>query len=131
MEFNCWSVLDNNKIQTIFKGKEDTFISYKEKYALSQVISLFACESSRNPTTYITAPMILELAENKIKKIQDIKNHYGIEEITEEEINNHIASLFQIRDRMLNNPLYLSKYKNTNEIDNEIEHFKYLYVMSY
>lgn len=63
MEFNCWSVLDNNKIQTIFKGESKIHISYKEKYALSQVISLFACESSRNPTTYITAPMVLELAE--------------------------------------------------------------------
>jgi hypothetical protein len=127
MEYNCWDVLDNNKIQTIFKGKKEV-ISYKEKYALSQVISLFACESSRNPTTYITAPMVLELAENEIGKIQNIKNHYKIEEITTEEINNHIVDLYKIKDRMLYLQNYKCKYKTTNEIDNEIEHFKYLYV---
>jgi hypothetical protein len=65
MEYNCWDDLDNNKIKSIFKGeyKENIYFSYKEKYAFSQIISLFGCESSRNPTTYITAPMVLELAE--------------------------------------------------------------------
>lgn len=64
MEYSCWNVLNNKKIQTVFKGQYNKYSSYEENYAFSQVISLFACESSRNPTTYITAPMVLELAEH-------------------------------------------------------------------
>lgn len=64
MEYSCWNVLSNKKIQSIFKGQYSEYTSYEESHAFAQVISLFACESSRNPTTYITAPMVLELAED-------------------------------------------------------------------
>lgn len=63
MEYSCWNVLNNKKIQSVFKGQYNEHTSYEENYAFSQVVSLFACESSRNPTTYITAPMVLEVAE--------------------------------------------------------------------
>lgn len=63
MEYNCWNNIDNNKIKLLFKGQYNKDLSDKEDYAFSQIISLFTCEASRNPTTYITAPMVLELAE--------------------------------------------------------------------
>lgn len=64
MEYTCWNSIDNKKIQFIFHGKYLDNLSNKEEHAFTQVISLFATEASRNPTTYITAPMVLELAEN-------------------------------------------------------------------
>lgn len=63
MEYSCWNSVDNTKIKSLFKGQYNHYLSSKEEHAFAQIISLFGCESSRNPTTYITAPMVLELAD--------------------------------------------------------------------
>ena len=66
IDFTCFNLITNNQIQFILtngiKGNQiiiDNEISIK----MSQMISLFLCETSRNPECIFTIPMCLELAE--------------------------------------------------------------------
>ena len=109
MEYSCWDSIDNKKIQLIFYGNYSCNFSNKEEYAFKQVISLFATEASRNPTTYITAPMVLELAEVEASKIQSLI--YG------EDVANTLTDLYKQRDRIIQGAQ--NKY-TINDIENII-----------
>lgn len=77
IDFDCFDTLNNNSIKYILTNGQydkkivvDNEISYK----MSQMVSLFLCETSRNPASFITIPMILELSEwiyNLNKSIAD------------------------------------------------------------
>jgi hypothetical protein len=64
IQYTCWDGIDITKLKQALKG-EDVEIDEQEALALSQIVSLFVCESSRNPSTFLTAPMCLELAEKE------------------------------------------------------------------
>ena len=63
MEHTCWNNINKQDIKQCFYGKTIKN-SIEKEYAFSQIISLFTCEGSRNPTTFLTAPMVFELAEH-------------------------------------------------------------------
>jgi len=74
MDFSCWSNINNERIQNILGGRQQ-IKSDDESIVLAQTVSLFLCESSRNPSSFLTAPMCLELSEhlfNNPKYINDI-----------------------------------------------------------
>lgn len=62
MDFTCWKGVTNFRIQEMLKGEEVS--TNEESIALSQTLSLFLCESSRNPVSFFTAPMCFELSEH-------------------------------------------------------------------
>jgi len=64
IQYTCWDGIDITKLKKVLKGK-DAEIDEQEALSLSQIVSLFVCESSRNPSTFLTAPMCLELAEKE------------------------------------------------------------------
>ncbi|WP_425360635.1 hypothetical protein [Candidatus Tisiphia endosymbiont of Ceraclea dissimilis] len=62
MDFTCFDSINNASLQEILTVKNkniDGIVSLQ----LSQIISLFFCETSRNPSAFLTFPMCLELAE--------------------------------------------------------------------
>lgn len=63
IKYQCWEYIDNSVIKKILKGKLDQQLDYDQKISCSQIIAMIVCESSRNPTSYITAPMTLELID--------------------------------------------------------------------
>lgn len=64
IQYTCWDGIDIANLKKALKG-EDIKIDEQEALSLSQIVSLFVCESSRNPSTFLTAPMCLELAEKE------------------------------------------------------------------
>lgn len=64
IQYTCWDAIDNEKLIKILNNKR-VKVDEEEALALSQIVSLFVCESSRNPSAFLTAPMSLELAENE------------------------------------------------------------------
>jgi hypothetical protein len=109
MEYICWNSIDNKKLQLTFHGEYFDKLSNKEEYAFTQVISLFATEASRNPTTYVTAPMVLELAEVKASKIETL--------IDGEDVKDVLVDLYKQRDRIIQG--MQNKY-SINDIENMI-----------
>lgn len=115
MEYICWNSIDNKKIQLTFHGKYYDKLSNKEEYAFTQVISLFATEASRNPTTYITAPMVLELAEVKASKVENLING--------EDVTNVLADLYKQRDRIIQGMQNKCNFNDIEDIIFSIEKY--------
>jgi|GEM_PF-5031070 len=66
IDFNCFDSLTNANIQFILtNGARGTEIEISDPISrnMAQMVSLFLCETSRNPTSFITIPMCLELGE--------------------------------------------------------------------
>ena len=62
MDFTCFDSIGSVSLREILTGNNrniDGIVSLQ----LSQIISLFFCETSRNPSAFLTFPMCLELAE--------------------------------------------------------------------
>jgi len=79
MEYICWDSLSNNeRLCEILKGTSQVS-SDQEAYACSQILSLFTCETSRNPSCFITAPMTLELAEKDYIASQKKYKHLNLD----------------------------------------------------
>lgn len=88
IQYTCWDGISNERLIKVLNGKKVT-IDNQESLALSQIVSLFACESSRNPTSFLTAPMSLELAEEEFntrktkleKEIEDLESKKQIKSV--------------------------------------------------
>ena len=66
IDFECFDALDNSSIKYILtNGKSGTEIEFNNEISrqMSQMVSLFLCETSRNPASFLTIPMILEISE--------------------------------------------------------------------
>ena len=66
IDFDCFDTLNNNSIKyilTIGRCGTEIVVDNEISYKMSQMVSLFLCETSRNPASFITIPMILELSE--------------------------------------------------------------------
>ena len=50
-QYTCWDGIDITKLKQALKGEVE--IDEQEALALSQIVSLFVCESSRNPSTFL------------------------------------------------------------------------------
>ena len=74
IDYSCWNYIDNNTLKSELKGTGIYMLSYDQKIACEQIIGMLACESSRNPTTYITAPMILELIDYEYANLENEEN---------------------------------------------------------
>jgi len=82
IQYTCWDGIDILNLKEVLKV-EDIEVGEQEALALSQIVSLFVCESSRNPSTFLTAPMCLELAEKEFqsrkKKLEDKKESLSLQ----------------------------------------------------
>ena len=70
IDFSCFDSLNNEHIKYIFSnGKKGSAIEINNDISLklSQMTSLFLCETSRNPTSFLTIPMCLEISEKLYK----------------------------------------------------------------
>jgi len=88
IDFDCFNTLDNESIKYILtNGRSGTKIEVNNEVScmMSQMVSLFLCETSRNPASFITIPMCLELGEFLFESIKDneiLLAQSFIEEIT-------------------------------------------------
>lgn len=62
MDFTCFDAINNTSMKSIFIGQNQNVDDVVSVH-LSQIISIFFCESSRNPSAFLTIPMCLELAD--------------------------------------------------------------------
>ena len=64
IDFNCFDTFSNTQIKNILiDGEEEDTLDNVGSLKFSQMLSLFLCETSRNPTSFFTIPMCLELSE--------------------------------------------------------------------
>ncbi len=74
MKFTCWNNISVNDIYQFFNNSEH-LANDNESVALAQTVSLFLCESSRNPMSLLTTPLCFEMAEFWSETIyKNIKN---------------------------------------------------------
>lgn len=90
IDFSCFDTFDNNQIKSILINTKEVNIDSPESLKLSQMISLFLCETSRNPASFFTIPMCLELGEWAFNQYQNKK----IEELKEFIHKVHKKSIF-------------------------------------
>ena len=83
IKYQCWEYIDNNVLKMVFKGNLSKNLSYDKCISCSQIIAMLICESSRNPSSYFTAPMVLDLIEywinNHQRLILDMERLFSIE----------------------------------------------------
>lgn len=83
IKYQCWEYVDNSILKMILKGNLSKSLDYDECISCSQIIAMLICESSRNPASYFTAPMVLDLIEywiNNYKSlITDMERLFNIE----------------------------------------------------
>jgi hypothetical protein len=124
MEYICWDSLSNNeRLCEILKGTIQVN-SHKEAYACSQILSLFTCETSRNPSCFITAPLTLELAEKEYTSAQ--KKHKNIDrKLT---IKNFVNDNFPpVIDKAVQASRHISNLKNQEYKDEKESIFYHKY----
>ena len=51
IQYTCWDAISNAKLIKVLNNKKVT-VDEEEALALSQIVSLFVCESSRNPSAF-------------------------------------------------------------------------------
>lgn len=99
IDFSCWNGITNKRIKELLKGSDIS--NDEEGIALSQTLSLFLCEASRNPVSFITAPMCFELSEYWSDRIkQDILLFYNEKRIIKKDY-----------------PIYLNYYQNIFDLE--------------
>jgi hypothetical protein len=85
--YNHFNNIDVQELKEFFKGSQKEW-SHQQEAGISQIITFFLCETSRNPATFFTFPMCLEIAEY---------------------ISKNEAEELQIMDHLLNNAYFINK----------------------
>lgn len=81
MDFTCFDLINNQNLQSFLTGKDNSgWINNDISLCLSQLMSIFLCETSRNPSAFLTVPMCLELAE-KINSLSPVQRSVALKQI--------------------------------------------------
>lgn len=102
IKYQCWEYIDNNILKAVLKGNLSKPLEYDECISCSQIIAMLLCETSRNPVSYITAPMVLDLIQywitnykNLIPKIEKLfKLQYSIDIVSRDEYKGEFVPSF-------------------------------------
>lgn len=84
IDFSCFNTINVQDIKNVFLGKNIITKDDGKSLHLSQMISIFLCETSRNPTSFFTIPMCLEISEYIYKLIYEFKDKKTFSTIVEE-----------------------------------------------
>lgn len=72
INFSCFDKFSNTAIKNVLISPHTaSSIDNDASLKLSQMISLFLCETSRNPTAFFTIPMCLEIGERLFETLQN------------------------------------------------------------
>jgi len=102
IKYQCWEYINNSILKRILKEDLPESLNYDECISCSQVISMLICESSRNPSSYFTAPMVLDLIEYWINNYKDLipkieklfKLQYSIDIVSSDEYKGNFVPSF-------------------------------------
>lgn len=117
IDFTCFDSINNGSMQRILIG-QDKNVDNVMSVQLSQIISIFFCETSRNPSAFLTVPMCLELAD----KIYSLRHDEQKTKDTLHEIHN-VSSTYQklLEEQQKPNISPQEKAKITKEISQFID----------
>jgi hypothetical protein len=91
MDFSCFDNISNSQIKKVMKGENGVDDMDNISGDLSLIISMFLCESGRNPEALITLPMCLEISEYIYDKVQTINDINEKEELVNDILENEYS----------------------------------------